>query len=169
MSNLAHSDFYDIVAENDKEGRLANRSIIEEYKLAMQKHVGSERGMVDEINDKGLTERLFDGVYARELIIPKGITMVSELWNRERLWVIITGRVSILSEMGRKEITAPYVGIAPFGTRIALYAHEETRWMAVCNANDCEDLKDTENKIKVADYSGFTYPWDLLKDKGEKL
>ena len=76
---------------------------------------------------------------------------------------------AILSEMGRKEITAPYVGIAPFGTRIALYAHEETRWMAVCNANDCEDLKDTENKIKVADYSGFTYPWDLLKDKGEKL
>lgn len=167
MSNLAHLGIYDIVAEDDKEGRLANRSVIEEYKLAIQKREGSDRGIADEINDEGLTERIFDGVYARELVIPKGVTMVSELWNRERLWVIMTGRVSILSEMGRKEITAPYVGIAPFGTRIALYTHEETRWMAVCNANDCEDLKDVENKIKITDYSGFTYPWDLLEDKGE--
>jgi hypothetical protein len=169
MNDLTRVQTFNIVAEDDKEGRLAHRSIIENYKIEMQKAVGSERGEMDEINANGLTERLFDGVYARELVIPQGITIVSELWNRERLWIIMTGKVSIISEMGKQVITAPYVGMAPFGTRIALYAIEETRWIAISNANDCETLEDTEEKIKAKDYSEFVYPWDLLENKGDTL
>jgi hypothetical protein len=169
MNDLTRVQTFNIVAEDDKEGRLAHRSIIENYKIEMQKAVGSERGEMDEINANGLTERLFDGVYARELVIPQGITIVSELWNRERLWIIMTGKVSIISEMGKQVITAPYVGMAPFGTRIALYAIEETRWIAISNASDCETLEDTEEKIKAKDYSEFVYPWDLLENKGDTL
>jgi hypothetical protein len=81
----------------------------------------------------------------------------------------MTGKVSIISEMGKQVITAPYVGMAPFGTRIALYAIEETRWIAISNASDCETLEDTEEKIKAKDYSEFVYPWDLLENKGDTL
>jgi hydroxyethylthiazole kinase-like sugar kinase family protein len=166
-NDLERVQIFNIVAEDDKEGRLAHRSLIENYKTELQKAVGSERGEMDEINANGLTERLFDGVYARELVIQQGVTIVSELWNRERLWIIMTGKVQIISEMGKQVITAPYVGMAPFGSRIALYAIEETRWMAISNASDCETLADAEEKVKAKDYSDFVYPWDLIENKGD--
>jgi len=163
--NNFNISIHDNVSIEDKEKRIANRNVIETYKNALTQEVGSERGIMDEINDNGLSELLFDGVYVRELFIPKGITIVSELWNRERLWVILTGEVSFISELGRKRVKAPFVEMAPFGSRIALYAHEDTRWIAISRGNDCNDLTEIEEKIKAKDYNKFTYPWDLLEKK----
>jgi hypothetical protein len=157
------------VSLTDKEGRLALRSKIDQYAEALQKEVGSDRGNMDEVNQEGLTEYFVDGAYIRELIIPKGQTIVSELWNRDRLWVITYGDVTITTELGRQRITGPYIGMAPFGSRVALYTHEETQWLAITGAK-ATNSEDILKEVKVNDYSDLSYPWDKLESKaGEKI
>ena len=152
-----------IIPEDNKELRLNQRQIIEEYKEAFQAHLGSERGEMDEINDNGLQEYLIGGAYTRVLTIPAGVSIVSELWNRERLWIIISGTVGIKSEDGDMVIEGPYIGKAPYGSRIALYAETDVLWAAITGVPEANDLSEVENAVKAKDYSEFTYPWDLLE------
>ena len=118
----------------------------------------------DEINKNGLQEYLIGGAYTRILDIPAGVTMVSKLWNRERLWIIISGEVRVITEQGEKHITAPYIGQAPFGSKVALYAVTDTKWAAITGAQS-EDLTEIEDEIEAGDYSDLSYPWELLEDK----
>jgi hypothetical protein len=65
------------VEVSDKTGRLAARNRIDALEEAMKKEFGSERGEMDEINDKGLKEYLVHKTYIRELFIPKGVAIVA--------------------------------------------------------------------------------------------
>lgn len=152
------------VSVNDKEGRLAIRASIEEYEASMRQAAGSERGEMDEINDNGLTEFLVGGAYIRVLDIPAGVTIVSNLWLKERLWIIISGEVMFTTEFGQQHIIAPYIGKAPFGSKVALYAVTDTKWAAITGANT-DNIEEMEDEIMAKDYSEFVYPWDLLEDK----
>jgi len=153
-----------IIPVDNKELRLAQRDVIENYKHALQEHLGSERGQMDEINDNGLQEYLIGGAYTRVLTIPAGVSIVSELWNRERLWIIISGIVAVKSEEGDMLIEGPYIGKAPYGSRIALYAETDVLWAAITGVPETEDLNEVENIVKAKGYSDFTYPWDLVEE-----
>jgi NADPH-dependent 2,4-dienoyl-CoA reductase/sulfur reductase-like enzyme len=143
----------------DKKGRLYIRDKIESFAIAMQTLLGSETGEMDEINEKGLEEHFVGGAYIRGLRIPKGEIIISKLWTKERFWIITEGEVSVTTELWTKRIKAPYTAIAPYGTRVALYAHEETMWYAITGGTD----KDTiEDEIFTKDHSGIKYPWDQL-------
>ena len=109
-------------------------------------------------------EYLIGGAYTRVLNIPAGVSIVSELWNRERLWIIISGRVGIKSEEGDMVIEAPYIGKAPFGSRIALYAETDVLWAAITGVPETDNLDEIEDVVKANSYSEFTYPWDLLEN-----
>ena len=156
------------IAIDDKDGRLAARSTIESFQLAMQEVVGSERGEAEELNDKGLTEYFVEGAYIRSLLIPAGMTIVSRLWNRERLWIIVSGDVTFTTELGRRRVKAPLVEMAPFGTKVALHAHEDTLWIAVTGA-DSDNNEDVENEVMTNDYNELSYPWDMIEHTGEEL
>ena len=154
-----------VIPYDNKELRLAQRNEIENYKAALEEHLGSKRGEMDEINKNGLTEYIIGGAYTRVLNIPAGVTIVSELWKKERLWIIISGTVAIKSEEGDMLIEAPYIGQAPFGSRIALYAETDVLWAAITGIPETENLDEVEDVIVAKDYNEFTYPWDLLEDK----
>ena len=154
-----------IIPADNKELRLEQRNIIETYKEALQAHLGSERGEVDEINAQGLQEYLIGGAYTRVLNIPAGVSIVSELWNRERLWIIVSGTVAVKSEEGDMLIEGPYIGKAPFGSRIALYAETDVLWAAITGVSETEDVTKVEDVVKAKGYSDFTYPWDLVEDQ----
>lgn len=146
------------VAFDDKAGRIANRSLIEEYKDAMVEAAGG-RGDLDAINEDGLKEHFVGGAYIRQLFIPKGTTMVSELWNKDRFWIILEGEVEVLSELGKHRLKAPYYGLAPFGSRIALLTLEDTMWFAITGAK-AENSEDIEKEVIVKDYKELSYPWE---------
>lgn len=169
MSELAYtnnSNITDPVSVDDKEGRLAARVTIDGYEAAMKEAVGSERGDMDEINDNGLKEYFVSGSYVRELAIPAGITIVSKIWSKERMWIIASGEVTFVTEMGRKRVKAPYTEIVPHGSKVALYTHEDTLWFAITGA-ESTNSKDVEDEVTVNDYKDCTYPWDMLENKGE--
>jgi len=154
----------EIVALNDKEGRLAIRADIAMYEQEMKHHTGSERGNMDEINEKGLSEYITGGAYTRVLDIPAGQTIVSKLWNRERLWIIISGEVLIKTEQGDLHIVAPHIMQPPFGSKAAIFAVTDVKWAAVTGIKT-EDTSEAEAEVEVEEYTDLTYPWDLLENK----
>lgn len=152
-------DVKDLVAFDDREGRLAQRGIIDGYEDALKEFLGSERGEMDEINDKGLKQHLVHGAYIRELFIEAGVTIVSKLWNRDRFWIITEGDVTVTTELGRQRIVAPYHGLAPFGTKVALYTHAPTRWFAITGVQ-ATSVDECEDEVTASDYAELTYPWE---------
>ena len=164
MFNLPTIRNHGEISEDDKESRLAIRNLIENYTKAMQEEFG-ERGEMDRVNDEGLTEHFVGGAYIRQLLIPKGITMVSALWNKDRFWIISEGEVDVLTEFGKQRIKAPYYGMAPFGSRVALLALEDTMWFAITGAKS-DNSSDVEAEIIVKDHKELSYPWTKnLEDK----
>jgi hypothetical protein len=153
----------ELIAQNDKEGRLAMRSSIESLEKALKDLEGSERGDMDEVNANGLTEHLIGGAYTRVLKIPEGHTIISKLWKKRRLWIIISGRVRITSEAGNQVIDAPYICEAPYGSKIALYAETEVLWAAITGAEEANSIDEIEDLIVAKDHSEITYPWDKLE------
>jgi hypothetical protein len=152
-----------IIPEDNKELRLHQRGLIEELKDAIETTTGSTHGDRDQINE-GLQEFIVGGAYTRVLHIPADTTIVSELWKKDRLWIIISGVVGVKSEEGDMLIEAPYIGKAPYGSRIALYAQTDVLWAAITGLPETENLEEVESVLKAEDYSEFTYPWDLLEN-----
>ena len=161
---LSLTDEERVIAPNDKESRLAVRADIESYADNLKAYAGSERGEMDEINEKGLSEYIIGGAYTRILDVPAGVTIVSELWKSERLWIIISGEVLIKTEQGDKHIVAPYIAEAPYGSKVALYAITDTKWAAITGVKT-EELEEIKEEVIAKDYSEFVYDWELLEDK----
>jgi len=153
-------------AEDDKDLRLKNRDLIENFHAAMKIAAGSERGIADDINDNGLEEYFVGGSYVRKLFIPKDTVIVSQLWNKDRFWIIATGDVSITTEVGTKRVQGPHTEIPVFGSRVALYTHEDTLWFAItgCESQNSEDI---EKEVIVYGYDSLVFPWDKI-DKIEE-
>ncbi len=143
---------------DNKEVRLNARDQIDRYEQAIKDEAGSERGIADVINDNGLKEYFVGGAYTRQLFIPKGVTIVSKLWNKERLWIIAYGDVSIMTETGIKRVQGAHVEIPPLGSKTALYTHEDTLWFAITGA-EATNSDDVENEVIAKGYSELEYPW----------
>ena len=168
--NIPEWDSNDIVIHpvgvDDKEGRLAVRDRIESFEKSLQDIVGSDTGDAEEINKNGLNEYFVGGAYTRSLHIPKDTAIVSKMWKQERLWIIATGEVTFTTEVGTQRVKAPYVLQAPYGTKVALYTHEDTLWFAITGA-ESTNSDDIEEEMLAKNYTEFTYPWDMFKNKGE--
>ena len=154
-----------VIAIDDKDGRLAMRASIEQYEAAMVDLVGDDHGERDDINANGLEEYLVGGAYTRILTIPAGVSCVSELWNRERLWIILSGTVHIRMETGDEVITGPHIMVPPFGSKVALYAETDVLWAAITGVTETDDASEAEEVVKAPGYDALTYPWDLLESK----
>lgn len=151
------------VEPTDREGRLAQRSNIEELRQAMDTEFG-EGGIRDALNENGLEEYLLGGAYTRVLTLPAGVVIVSELWKVERLWLLIKGSISIKTEAGDQILHAPHISAAPFGSRAAIFTHSETILAAVTGAPGAEDLEEIEDMVLASDYDELTYPWDSIEE-----
>jgi hypothetical protein len=164
MKNIVEA--HTLIAPTDKRNRLANRNLIEHYANAVRNEFDDAEEFVKDIDSKGLVEWFVHGAYVRQLTIPKETTIVSDLWNRERLWVIVKGDVSVTSELGNTRIKAPYIGMAPFGSKVALYTHEETVWLAITGAESTTS-EEVKEEVRAKDYNEVTYPWELIEYKGD--
>lgn len=165
---VSNSSVTNPVAVDDKDSRIAARVNIETYEAALKDLMGSDTGDMGDINDNGLKEHFVGGSYIRELSIPKDSTIVSKIWNKERMWIIASGEVTFTTEMGTKRVKAPYTEIVPLGSKVALYTHEDTLWFAITGTDTMSSDK-IEEEVIAKDYSDVIYPWDELEYKGDKV
>lgn len=84
------------------------------------------------------------GLYAREILNPKGSLIITKMHKTTHLHVIVKGKISVWIEgVGVRTYTAPHVGVTVPGTRRIIYAHEDTIFMTF-HPTDKTDIKEIE-------------------------
>lgn len=95
-----------------------------------------------------------DGIYVREMFLPKGMTIVGKIHKHEHPYFILKGEVTIINEHeGKKRIKGPCYMNSSAGTKRIIYAHEDTILVTVHSNIDNEtDLSKLESKIIAQNY-----------------
>jgi len=94
-----------------------------------------------------------EGLYMRELTIPKGFFCVGKLHKNSYVNVILKGDMTILTEDGVRRIKAPCSNVAPSEMKRFGYSHEDTIWITVHpNPTNTTDIEKLDKDIHVEDY-----------------
>lgn len=72
-----------------------------------------------------------EGVYARELHIPKGVMLTGHIHKYENLNILTKGKLKVLIGSGLQIVEAPLVVVSPPGTKRVALALEDTIWITV--------------------------------------
>jgi quercetin dioxygenase-like cupin family protein len=79
-----------------------------------------------------LTHTFADGVYVREIFIPKGTVLTGHIHKYAHPNFLMRGEVIVVTEHGgREHLKAPLSMISPPGTKRAVWALEDTVWITV--------------------------------------
>lgn len=106
-----------------------------------------------------------EGLYAREIFIPKGTLLTGKIHLTEHLNIISQGDISVLTEHGMKRIKAPCAIVSSAGIKRAGYAHEDTVWTTIHATNET-DLEKLEAELIAPDYAALD---ETLKIAGDLL
>jgi hypothetical protein len=109
-----------------------------------------------------------DGIYVRDLTIPKGVLVVGKIHKYPTLNILLKGDITIMTEDGSKRIKAPHYFIAPPGNKKVGYTHEETIWLNVL-ATEETDLDKIEEYFIAKDFSGLDSNIKNFIEKLEEL
>jgi hypothetical protein len=120
-----------------------------------------------------LTHSFADGIYVREICIPKGIILTGKIHKHSHPNFLMKGKVKVFTEFGGFEILeAPLSMISKAGTKRVVETLEDTVWVTVhLNTNNKEDISKIE-KFVIAktyeDYEKFIKP-SIMKRLFNKL
>ena len=101
-----------------------------------------------------VTHSFADGLYIRELFIPKGGCLTGRIHRHSHLSFLMQGDITIISEEGVHRLKAPHMVIAPAGTKRIGFAHEDTRWVTV-HATKETNIEQIEAFLAVGSYDQF--------------
>lgn len=90
-------------------------------------------------------------VYAREMFIPSGASLIGKIHKHACINVLTKGRMTVVTEDGRKTINAPEVVISKPGVKRGGYAHEDSIWITF-HHTDKRNLKDIEEDVISKNY-----------------
>lgn len=76
-------------------------------------------------------DRLADGLYIREIHIPKGMTLVGKIHLQGHVSFVTKGDITIITETGTERVVGPRIILSPPGTKRVGIAHEDTIWTTV--------------------------------------
>lgn len=92
------------------------------------------------------------GLYAREMVIPKGTLITGRIKKHEHISVISAGLVTEVTEAGVTNIKAPYTMVSLPGTKRVVLAHEDTVWVTI-HATTKTDLDEIEDELIASSHS----------------
>jgi hypothetical protein len=124
---------------------------IREKMMAFQKYVCKLPGALEGDSPEylavcPLTHIFLDGMYMREIFMPKGTMIISKIHKKTHPYFVLIGKVSVLTEKEVVTIQAPFSGVTKAGTKRILYIHEDTTWITIHATNET-DLDIIENEI----------------------
>lgn len=95
------------------------------------------------------------GVYIREVRIPKGALVVGRRHKTEHLNIVSQGRIAVLTDEGPKIIEAPCTLLSKPGIKRVGYALEDTVWSTV-HPTEERDLEKLEAQFIVNEHEQLT-------------
>jgi len=95
-----------------------------------------------------------DGIYVREIFIPKDMLLVGKIHRHQHHNILLEGEVSVVTESGGVErLKAPMSMISPAMTKRVVYAHTDVRWITIhSNPNNETDLEKIEEYVIAKTY-----------------
>lgn len=94
------------------------------------------------------------GVYAREMFLPSGHTIVGKIHKHAHLNIVLKGVVVVSTEEGSKELKAPCVFTSYAGTKRAVFIKEDAIWITI-HVTEKTDLREIENELIAKDFNDF--------------
>lgn len=142
---------YNLVEER---GHISPREAIIGFENALAQQDGAVFGDSDLCP---LQHSFSDGIYVREITIPKGVILTGKIHKHDHPNFLIKGKVKVFTEHDGFEIlTAPCHMISKAGTKRAVEAMEDTVWVTVHhNPTNTTDLKKIEGNVIAPSYSHF--------------
>jgi|TARA_E500000305_G_C4023579_1_gene240411 hypothetical protein len=99
-----------------------------------------------------LTHHLDNGLYTREVFMPKGSLVVSFIHKQNHPSFFMSGEMSILLDTGEvKRIKAPMKVMTEIGTQRVAYMHEDCTWTCVYRT-DATTIEEAENEVYTTNY-----------------
>ena len=99
-----------------------------------------------------VTHHLEDGLYTREIFMPKGTVVVSFIHKQNHPSFFLSGEMSVLKDTGEIDrIKAPMKVMTEIGTQRVAYMHEDCVWVCVYRT-DKETIEEAERDVYTSDY-----------------
>ena len=121
-------------------------------------------GFSAECPDCPVTHFKAPGMYARQMLIPKGQLIIGKIHKHAHLNHITYGHVRVETEHGPMEIKGPHTFTSQIGTKRAVLALEDTLWTTYhLNPNDLDpenedDMTQLEAEIIAKSYDELPGP-----------
>ena len=114
---------------------------------------GAVRHHTEEMDDLFPTKHhLKNGMYTREVFMPKGSLVVSFIHKQDHPSFFLEGEMSILMDTGEvKRIKAPMQFQTETGTQRVAYMHEDCRWTCVYRT-DAKEIAVAEKEVYTEDF-----------------
>jgi len=103
-----------------------------------------------------------DGLYIREIFMPKGQLITTGIHKQEHAYFVQKGKVRVLTENGMQHIQAPYNGITKPGTKRVIYTEEDTIWITV-HATRKKTVKTVLKQIIAKDFDDSKISIETMK------
>ena len=92
-----------------------------------------------------------DGCYIREIFNPAGEVIITKIHKVSHPFFLMKGTMSILTEDGEQQISAPFYSITKAGTKRLIYAHTDCVFITV-HATYKTDIEEIEKDIATESY-----------------
>ena len=106
------------------------------------------------------------GLYAREMTIPKGVTVTGAVHKTEHLIVVSMGLLRVSTEGGWRDVAAGETIVCKPGMKNAVHALEDSRWTNFLpnpdNCTDTDKLTELFTESKASELLGGTDNKQLL-------
>jgi hypothetical protein len=99
-----------------------------------------------------LKHHIKDGIYTREIFMPKGMLVLSFIHKTNHPSFFMSGDMSVITDTGEvKRIKAPMVVHTDIGTQRIAYMHEDTVWVCTYRT-DATTVEDAEKEVYTEDF-----------------
>jgi hypothetical protein len=102
---------------------------------------GDMMAMSVDVTTLPLKESFIDGMYIREMFIPKGYFLAGRLHKLDCVNVCSQGSMDIITEDGFFNVTAPFTGVSGPSVLKLGYALEDTVWVNVFRTDETDLAK----------------------------
>ena len=97
-----------------------------------------------------------DGVYVRQMYMPKDTAVVGKIHKREHVWFLLQGCISVATEDKAEEYEAPCYVVSPGGSKRVILALEDTIFINIHpNPSNTQDLIELEKYNVAKDYEEY--------------
>ena len=99
-----------------------------------------------------LKHHIKDGIYTREIFMPKGMLVLSFIHKTNHPSFFMSGDMSVITDTGEvKRIKAPMVVHTEIGTQRIAYMHEDTVWVCTYRT-DATTVEEAEKEVYTEDF-----------------